>query len=477
MQGLRIFTRSGAAPTAEEIDAAHIVANTHKEMRFGTINQTEQTNGVEVEYHAHKNMAFVSGGSVFGGSYEAPFVAWRGKLTDVQILESLPNTTRSLVLRIPPGGKVAYGSSRGTYYRAVFWGDDGSPIEVVAEKLINTAVPNGGLIPYLQSDVRQVSADGKIALMQMSANARLFPRTHLWEKDTGARDLGFLTDIDASYFTFYPYSTSNVSHPVDMSDDGTVVFANHGIDTYFSGGYLGIGAIWKEQTGWVRIPPPAGYIAKAPGLRDLFIHDVTIYACSADGKRLAGYVSSANLTSPPEMPVIWEEGIGTRVLPTVSGFNPTNTFPVSMSRSGEFVLLVDQVASTVTVWSEKTGLVVTSLYGESPFSVTQYAVDDNGVAYGRVIISGKGYVARCSLDGATTIYEIPDGAIGSRVANIGKKYTSGWCTGADGNNIPVLWDLNGKLISIPDAPPGFQIGFSYITHVPDTISPMAWLIR
>lgn len=62
MQGLRIFTRSGAAPTAEEIDAAHIVANTHKEMRFGTINQTEQTNGVEVEYHAHKNTAFVSSG-------------------------------------------------------------------------------------------------------------------------------------------------------------------------------------------------------------------------------------------------------------------------------------------------------------------------------------------------------------------------------------------------------------------------------
>lgn len=62
MQGLRVLTRSGAAPTAEEITAAHVVANTHKEMTFGTINQTEQASGVEVEYHAHKNTAFVSGG-------------------------------------------------------------------------------------------------------------------------------------------------------------------------------------------------------------------------------------------------------------------------------------------------------------------------------------------------------------------------------------------------------------------------------
>lgn len=57
MQGLRIINKDGAAPTSDEIDAAHRVANTHREMKFGTIKQTDKVKDVEVEYHPAKHLA------------------------------------------------------------------------------------------------------------------------------------------------------------------------------------------------------------------------------------------------------------------------------------------------------------------------------------------------------------------------------------------------------------------------------------
>lgn len=65
MQGLRIFGANGQAPSADEIDAAHRVANTHKEMSFGTIRQTDRVSGVTVEYHAQKRLAMTSPGGDF----------------------------------------------------------------------------------------------------------------------------------------------------------------------------------------------------------------------------------------------------------------------------------------------------------------------------------------------------------------------------------------------------------------------------
>jgi hypothetical protein len=62
MQGLRIFSRSGAAPTSEEIEAAHRIASTHKEMRFGVITAEDAVHGVRVEYHPLKKIAFTSSG-------------------------------------------------------------------------------------------------------------------------------------------------------------------------------------------------------------------------------------------------------------------------------------------------------------------------------------------------------------------------------------------------------------------------------
>lgn len=67
MQGLRIFSALGGAPSADEIDAAHRVAATHKEMGHGVIRQTDAKTGVTVEYHAFKRVAMTS----LGGYYIA----------------------------------------------------------------------------------------------------------------------------------------------------------------------------------------------------------------------------------------------------------------------------------------------------------------------------------------------------------------------------------------------------------------------
>lgn len=70
MQGLRIFSMLGGAPSADEIDAAHRVAATHKEMGHGVIRQTDAKTGVTVEYHAYKRVAMTSrvGGLWFSGA-------------------------------------------------------------------------------------------------------------------------------------------------------------------------------------------------------------------------------------------------------------------------------------------------------------------------------------------------------------------------------------------------------------------------
>lgn len=71
MQGLRVVNRDGQAPTAEEIDAAHRVANTHKENVFGTILVTDKVNDIEVEYHPYKNLAITQGNNSIYFGYGA----------------------------------------------------------------------------------------------------------------------------------------------------------------------------------------------------------------------------------------------------------------------------------------------------------------------------------------------------------------------------------------------------------------------
>jgi hypothetical protein len=64
MQGLRIFSRSGEALSSEEIDAAHRVATTHKEMRFGVITSEDPVYGIKVEFHPLKRIAFTQPGRI-----------------------------------------------------------------------------------------------------------------------------------------------------------------------------------------------------------------------------------------------------------------------------------------------------------------------------------------------------------------------------------------------------------------------------
>lgn len=64
MQGLRIFSRSGEALSSEEISAAHKIANTHKEMRFGVITAEDPISGVKVEFHPLKRFAFTQPGRI-----------------------------------------------------------------------------------------------------------------------------------------------------------------------------------------------------------------------------------------------------------------------------------------------------------------------------------------------------------------------------------------------------------------------------
>lgn len=64
MQGLRVCSAIGAALTSDEIDAAHRVANTHQEMRFGVVRIEDRLTGTTVEYHAGKRLAMTTPGGI-----------------------------------------------------------------------------------------------------------------------------------------------------------------------------------------------------------------------------------------------------------------------------------------------------------------------------------------------------------------------------------------------------------------------------
>jgi hypothetical protein len=60
MQALKIISKSGSSISRGEIEAAHRVANTHREMRFGIIVLTDKLTEVLVEYFPFKNLCFTT---------------------------------------------------------------------------------------------------------------------------------------------------------------------------------------------------------------------------------------------------------------------------------------------------------------------------------------------------------------------------------------------------------------------------------
>lgn len=78
MHALRIINKDGQAPTAEEITAANKVATTFKAATIGTFKVIDPIDDIEVEYHAHKALAFTQGGSsiYFGFSAQVEMRCW-----------------------------------------------------------------------------------------------------------------------------------------------------------------------------------------------------------------------------------------------------------------------------------------------------------------------------------------------------------------------------------------------------------------
>ncbi|PPC98349.1 MAG: hypothetical protein CTY35_05355, partial [Methylotenera sp.] len=78
MHALRIINKDGQAPTAEEITAANKVATTFKSATIGTFKVIDPIDDIEVEYHAHKALAFTQGGSsiYFGFSAQVEMRCW-----------------------------------------------------------------------------------------------------------------------------------------------------------------------------------------------------------------------------------------------------------------------------------------------------------------------------------------------------------------------------------------------------------------
>jgi len=82
-----VISVTGGVPSEEERESAYRVAAQHREMKFGTIRQVDELTGVEVEYHPHKNIAFVKGDISMYFGYGAQ-VAMRCFCRGVELVET-----------------------------------------------------------------------------------------------------------------------------------------------------------------------------------------------------------------------------------------------------------------------------------------------------------------------------------------------------------------------------------------------------
>lgn len=87
MQGLRIINIEGLAPSAEEIDLAHRVANRYRDHQVGTVNFTDTSTGIYVRYHPFKLIAFTQSSNKVYFGYDQK-VEFKCPCRAIQLIET-----------------------------------------------------------------------------------------------------------------------------------------------------------------------------------------------------------------------------------------------------------------------------------------------------------------------------------------------------------------------------------------------------
>lgn len=96
MQGLRVLNLEGLAPTAEEHDLAHRVANRYQDAQVGTVEYTDTFTGIYVRFHPFKLIAFTqSSNKVYFGYGQR--VDFKCPCRAIQLIETAaPNISVSI---------------------------------------------------------------------------------------------------------------------------------------------------------------------------------------------------------------------------------------------------------------------------------------------------------------------------------------------------------------------------------------------
>lgn len=293
----------------------------------------------------------------------------------------------------------------------VHW-EDSLPVELVMSPLLGTSLPSSAAVAYpanayMSSLFARATPTVDIMLGSVRGPSGLWPRLFLWSRSGGYVDLGFMSNFKSTLSVYATTDYSNWVIPVAISSDGARVFGNHQLQHYYFG-WAGdsVGAYWQADTGWVRIPPPAGYVAKVDGLAETSTNMVDVMSASADGNTAACIMHDV-YPGTGTYPLIWTAAGGSQLIdaPELSGFG--QVADINISPSGEFVLIIPNTAGKQAVlWSSTGGGVVVPL-------AEAIAVDDTGRVIG--VVDDAGNVAGSFYDGEITAYATPPGAARSAI--------------------------------------------------------------
>lgn len=106
MQGLRIINIEGLAPSAEEIDLAHRVANRYRDHQVGTVNFTDTSTGIYVRYHPFKLIAFTQSSNKVYFGYDQK-VEFKCPCRAIQIIDILSSANPRVAAFLTDGTELA----------------------------------------------------------------------------------------------------------------------------------------------------------------------------------------------------------------------------------------------------------------------------------------------------------------------------------------------------------------------------------